>query len=188
MHTLRLAMPEDLPELRRLIGESVRQLSQGHYTHTQIESALRFVFGVDTQLIADGTYYVIEAHDGLAASGGWSRRQTLYGGDQFKHAEDPVLNPARDPARIRAFFVHPNWARRGLARALFERCLGAAHAEGFKQLELAATVPGEPLYIALGFRVVERYAAPMPDGTELPLARMIRPIGSPTPTSSDSLR
>jgi GNAT superfamily N-acetyltransferase len=176
---LRLATADDVPEIRRLIDASVRGLSPGYYTPEQIDSALRFVFGVDTQLIADATYYVVDTGGQIAAAGGWSKRRTLYGGDQFKAEADPLLDPAADAARIRAFFVHPNWTRRGLARLLFEECLRRANAAGFQQLELAATLPGVPLYAALGFSPVERYSATMPDGNELPLVRMTRPIERP---------
>lgn len=151
----------------------MRELSRGYYTTAQVESALRHVFGPDTQLIADGTYGVIPAPDGsLAAAGGWSRRRTLYGGDQMKGAEDPLLDPAREPARIRAFFVHPRWARQGLARRLFEHCAAEATAAGFRTMELMATLPGEPLYRALGFEPVESSEALLPDGVRLPLVRM----------------
>src|SRR5262245_21762149 len=123
MFQLRLATSADVPRLHELIERSVRELSVGYYTAAQIESSLRHVFGPDTQLIEDQTYFVIEGPAGeLVAAGGWSRRQTLYGGDQMKSAADPLLDPATQPARIRAFFVHPDWARRGLARQLFERC------------------------------------------------------------------
>ncbi len=174
---LRLATDDDVPALETLIESSVRSLSQGYYTPRQIESALRHVFGPDTRLIADGTYYVVASPAGeIAAAGGWSCRRTLYGGDQMKGAEDPLLDPAVEPARIRAFFVHPRWARRGLGRRLFERCCRDAAAAGFTRLELMATLPGEPLYRALGFVEVERLAAPMPDGEELPVVRMTRPL------------
>jgi GNAT superfamily N-acetyltransferase len=155
-------------------------LSVGYYTAEQAESALVHVFGPDTQLIADGTYYVAEAADGtLVASGGWSHRRTLFGGDQTKSGADPLLDPATEPARIRAFFVHPAWARRGLGRLLFERCLSAARADGFRELTLVATLPGVPLYEALGFVAGERFAVPMPDGVELPVVTMTRSIGEP---------
>jgi GNAT superfamily N-acetyltransferase len=166
----------DLPALRQLIDESVRGLSAGIYTSEQIESALRHVFGVDSQLIADETYYVIDGSAGLAAAGGWSRRATLYGGDQHKSSPDVPLDPATAPARIRAFFVHPAYARRGLARSLFDRCLVAARAAGFRSLELGATLPGVPLYVALGFTAWERVDATMPDGVVLPIVRMRRPV------------
>jgi GNAT superfamily N-acetyltransferase len=172
---LRLATPADVPALGALIDVSVRGLSTGFYTDSQIESALKNVFGPDTHLIADGTYYVIEA-GGLLAAGGWGRRQTLYGGDQARAADDPPLDPATEPARIRAFYVHPDHARRGLARRLFERCATGAAGAGFRSLELMATLPGERLYEALGFAAVERTAAVLPDGEALPLVRMIRAV------------
>src|ERR671932_2176071 len=123
---LRPATPADVPALHALIAASVRGLSPGFYTTAQIESALEHMFGVDSQLIADGTYYVLDTGTELVAAGGWSARRTLYGGDQWKEAEDPRLDPDTEPARIRAFFVHPAWARRGLARRLFAECTRAA--------------------------------------------------------------
>ena len=177
MPTLRHATHEDLPSLHRLIGASVRTLSRGYYTPSQIESGLRFVFGPDTQLIDDGTYFVIESEGVLAAAGGWSRRSTLYGGDQTKSGPDPLLDPVREPARIRAFFVSPDFARRGLARMLFERCALEAGRDGFTTLELMATLPGEPLYLALGFLPLERQAPVLPDGVALPMVRMRHELG-----------
>jgi len=181
MTMIRLAAMADLPALEQLITASVRGLSQGTYSPEQIEGGLRFIFGVDTQLIADGTYYVVVAEDGtLAAAGGWSRRRTLYGGDQMKGEEDPLLDPLSEPARIRAFFVHPDWARRGLARRLFERCTAEATTAGFRAMELMATLPGEPLYRALGFVPVEATEAVLPDGVRLPMVRMTRALAEPT--------
>ena len=181
MLSLRPATRADLPALEALIGRSVRGLSAGFYTAAQVESGLRYVFGPDTQLIDDGTYYVAEggAPGELAAAGGWSRRGTLYGGDHAKGGDDPLLDPARDPARVRAFFVDPAWARRGLGRLLLGRCVEAARAAGFRELTLVATLPGEPLYAALGFAVRERFAVRLPDGVELPVARMTRPVDPP---------
>jgi GNAT superfamily N-acetyltransferase len=174
---LRPATDADIPALRELIAASVRGLSVGYYTPQQAESALVHVFGPDTQLIADGTYYVVEAADGaLVAAGGWSRRRTLYGGDQTKSGADPLLDPVTEPARIRAFFVHPAWARRGLGRLLFDRCLGAAREAGFRELTLVATLPGVPLYTALGFVAGGSLAVAMPDGLELPVVAMSRSI------------
>jgi GNAT superfamily N-acetyltransferase len=175
MFHLRLATLTDVPPLRELIEQSVRGLSAGYYTAPQIESALRYVFGPDTQLIADQTYFIIENEsEELLAAGGWSRRKTLYGGDQMKSEADPLLDPAADAARIRAFFVHPAWARRGLARQLFDRCAADATRAGFRKLELMATLPGEPLYRALGFAEVERVADRLPDGQVIPVVRMSR--------------
>ena len=174
---MRLATDADVPALQQLIERSVRALSEGFYSAAQIDSALRYVFGADTLLIADRTYYVIPAADGsLMAAGGWSRRATLYGGDQMKGTADPLLDPATQPARIRAFFVHPAWARRGLARQLFERCAQDARAAGFHSLELMATLPGEPLYRALGFTELARLTTILPDGVGLPVVRMGRPL------------
>jgi GNAT superfamily N-acetyltransferase len=184
MPELRLATPADVPALRRLIEEAVRGSSAGHYTEPQVESALRHVFGPDSQLIADGTYYVMTDGAGeLVAAGGWGRRRTLHGGDQVKAADDPLLDPTVDRARIRAFFVHPAWARRGLARRLFERCAVDAHAAGFRALELMATLPGEPLYRALGFEPHERSVANLPDGQVLGIVRMTRPLTTPSVAS-----
>ena len=180
MPRYRLATPGDIPALRGLIEQSVRALSAPLYSGPQIESALRYVFGPDTQLIGDRTYYVIECDEGvLVAAGGWSRRRTLYGGDQMKGADDPLLDPNTEAARIRAFFVHPAWARRGLGRQLFERCAEDAAQAGFRNLELVATLPGEPLYRALGFVQLERTVATLPDGEMLPVVHMTRPLSAP---------
>lgn len=172
----RPAVMEDLPRLEQLIAASVRGLSTGFYSPEQVEAALDAVFGVDTQLIADGTYYVIDEDPAPAAVGGWSARRTLYGGDQTKHGDDPLLDPATDAARIRAFFVRPDRARRGLARALYDTCARAAHAAGFRRFELMATLPGIPLYSALGFSALEHVSLEMPAGVQLPLVRMTRDI------------
>ena len=175
MPTLRRATADDLPALRTLIADSVRALSSPFYTAPEIESGLRFVFGPDSALIADGTYWVLHEAGVLAAAGGWSRRRTLYGGDQAKaDAPDPQLDPAREPARIRAFFVAPDHARRGHGRALLEHCAREAAAEGFRALELMATLPGVPLYTALGFTTLEATASVLPDGVALRMVRMRR--------------
>ena len=173
---VRAARRDDISEVERLIERSVRALSVSYYDATQIESALRFMFGVDSQLVDDGTYHVVEADGVLAAAGGWSRRRTLFGGDQWKHGADEPLDPSREPARIRAFFVDPSWSRRGLGRSLFDACLRDARAAGFHELELMATLPGEPLYRALGFAADERIDLALPDGVFVPLVRMSRPI------------
>jgi GNAT superfamily N-acetyltransferase len=174
--TLRLARREDVPTLERLIERSVEKLGAAWYSSEQIASALRFMFGVDTQLIDDATYYVVEHDDGIVAAGGWSGRRTLFGGDQWKHEADLPLDPATEAARIRAFFVDPGFARRGLGRMLFDRCVAEARAAGFHRLELMATLPGEPLYRALGFAAGESTVLPLPDGVRVPLVRMSRLI------------
>lgn len=170
--TYRLARVEDVPALRELIDASVRSLSVGYYTEAQAEAALVHVFGVDTQLIEDGTYFLASDGAQIVGAGGWSKRMTLYGGDQTKGEADPLLDPGKDAARIRAFFVHPGWARRGIGRRLIEMCEEAAIGAGFGRMELASTMPGEPLYAALGYKVVERSEIPMPGGDVLAIARM----------------
>lgn len=174
---LRAAVTADIPAIRALIDASVRGLSVGLYSDAEIEESLLHVFGVDSQLIADGTYFVLDATGVLAASGGWSRRSTLYGGDQVKQGGvDPLLDPAHDAARIRAFYVAPQFARRGLARLLYAACEAAAVSAGFSRFQLGATLPGVPLYAALGFRQLERSDFVMPSGHRLPVIRMERAI------------
>jgi GNAT superfamily N-acetyltransferase len=176
MMTVRRATIADVPAINELIVTSVRQLSASYYTPAQIDAALTGVFGADTQLVADGTYFVIDAETGLAAAGGWSGRRTLFGGDQTKHGEDPRLDSDAEPARIRAFFVHPDHARRGLARRLYAECEHAALAAGFRRFELMATLPGEPLYVALGFTLIEQMVLPLPAGEEIRFVHMGRDI------------
>jgi predicted N-acetyltransferase YhbS len=173
---LRVATEEDRPALNALIDASVRGLSQGHYTPAQIESALVYVFGVDSQLIADGTYFVVE-HDGqIVGAGGWSKRKTLYGGDQSKADDDPLLDPAHDAAHIRAYYVHPDWARKGIGGRIMRACEAAARAAGFMRLDLGSTVQGEQFYRAMGYEVSERLEIAMPDGTALPYAEMTKTL------------
>lgn len=169
---LRLATRNDIQILEQLIQESVRQLSKGYYSENQIESALKYMFGIDTQLIDDGTYFVAQSADQIVGCGGWSKRQTLYGGDQFKESEDQLLDPKTDPARIRAFFVHPLWARRGIGSQIMKACEAAAATAGFVELELMATMPGEPFYKAFGYQAVERVEAPVSERGALPGVRM----------------
>jgi GNAT superfamily N-acetyltransferase len=177
---LRLAAPLDVPAVQSLINASVRALSIGYYTDAQIDEALVSIFGVDTQLLSDGTYFVIELGSVLAAAGGWSKRATLYGGDQTKGAIDPLLDPLLDAARIRAFFVAPEFARQGLARQLYNACEHAALHAGFRRFQLGATLPGVPLYHALGFTALEQIESPMRFGLSLPIVRMERAIGNTT--------
>jgi GNAT superfamily N-acetyltransferase len=146
----RPAAPADIPAIEQLISLSARGLSQGDYSDEQIDAALGSALGVDSQLISDRTYYVAEAAGALIACGGWSWRKTLFGSDQGDRQPEP-LDPASEAARIRAFFVHPDWARQGLGRALLELCEGEARAAGFKQAELMATLPGERLYRNSGY-------------------------------------
>jgi GNAT superfamily N-acetyltransferase len=172
MNRLRLAQPNDAADLDGLIARSARALSVGYYTPAQTEAAIRHVFGVDSQLIADRTYFVIEDDGPLVACGGWSRRRTLFGGDQAKSDVDPLLDPVTEPARIRAFFVDPRVARRGLGRQLMGECITAARTAGFGALELVSTLPGEPLYLATGFSVIERFALTLPGNVLVPVTKM----------------
>jgi GNAT superfamily N-acetyltransferase len=176
MRTIRIATAADVPALQALIPVSARALSKGFYSDAETESAIRHVFGPDSRLIADGTYFVAEEDGVLAGCGGWSRRRTLYGGDQTKSGEEPLLDPATEPAKVRAFFVHPDFARRGVGSRILEACLAAARAAGFRRVELAATLPGVPFYAARGFVARERLEAPMPDGRGLPIVRMERDL------------
>jgi N-acetylglutamate synthase-like GNAT family acetyltransferase len=169
---IRLATVADIPKLLELIPNSVRGLSQNFYTPAQIESAIKHVFGPDTRLIEDGTYFLVEEGSDLVGCGGWSRRATLYGGDQMKADVDPLLNPMSDPARIRAFFIHPAWARRGVGTAILNQCVAAARVAGFREMELVATLPGEQLYSKLGFKPIERLETTLPDGVEITFVRM----------------
>ena len=174
--TLRHALESDVLVLRALIERSARALSRDFYSPLQIEAAVRYVFGVDSALIADGTYFVAIDDAAIVGCGGWSRRGTLYGGDQRPMGAADWLDPARDAARIRAFFVAPEHARRGIGRLLYAACEAAARAAGFHRLELMATLPGVPLYSSLGFREVERVTDVLPDGTGVEFVRMERDV------------
>lgn len=175
---VRVATERDIPDISRLIPISVRGLSTDHYTDRQIESALNWIYAIDPQLVADGTYYVATTETQVVGCGGWSKRPALYRGDQ-SGGEDAILDPGRSPARIRAFYVHPSWARRGIGRQLMERCEAAARQAGFRRLDLASTVPGEPLYAAMGYEVTARSAAPMPNGESLPYTHMTKALEMP---------
>ena len=175
-YVLRLARHADVAALEVLIDDSVRGLGGAYYTAAEIDAGLRYVFGVDTQLVDDGTYFLVEQHGVAVACGGWSARRTLFGGDQHKSGPDTRLDPRVDAARIRAFFVHPDHARRGLGRRLYDACASAARIEGFSVFELMATLPGQPLYAALGFESLDPVAVPTPVGVPLPCVRMRRAI------------
>lgn len=152
MVSIRPALAAEIPTLEALIIASARSLSQGYYTQDETEAAIAHVFGVDSELVADGTYLVAEAADGILGCGGWSRRATLFGGDRFAGREPGLLDPARDAAKIRAFFVAPHAARRGVGAALLQACESAAAAAGFTRTELMATLPGEPFYASHGYQ------------------------------------
>ena len=170
--TTRLARSKDIPKLNQMIAQSVRGLSVGYYTPQQIESSIKYIFGVDTQLVIDGTYYIAEIDGQLAGCGGWSKRNTLYGGDQHKDIEDPLLDPKTDAARIRAFFVDPDFSRKGVGTHIINVCEAAAREAGFKRLELGATLPGVPLYKAMGYTVINESSTTLADGVLLEIVRM----------------
>ena len=174
--SIRLARNEDIPTIRALIESSVLGLQTADYSFEQLKHALKTVYGVDTRLIADGTYLVAESCDEsgttIVGCGGWSRRKTLYGGDQWVGREDSFLDPARDAAKIRAFFVHPEWARRGIGGIILEACEKAAYTAGFRRLEMGATLTGIPFYEAKGYIALEKQEVPMGEGLTLPIVRM----------------
>lgn len=176
---IRVAMAEDIPALQELIRLSVLELQAGDYTREQMLGALKTVFGVDSQLVADGTYLVAEAvplsagtEPEIAGCGGWSKRKTLYGADQWKGREDTLLDPKRDAAKIRAFFVHPAWARRGVGTLILEACENAAKAAGFSRFEMGATLTGAKLFGAKGYEVVRPMEVRLEGGGILPILHM----------------
>jgi GNAT superfamily N-acetyltransferase len=178
--SVRKAVAGDIPRLQEVIESSVRGLQAEHYSPAQIEGALRSVYGVDSHLIADGTYLVAEDTSNpdclIVACGGWSKRKTLYGGDQYAGREDSLLDPSRDAAKIRAFFVHPKWARRGIGSMILQACEDAARAAGYKRLEMGATLSGVAFYKAKGYVEVEHQAVPLGNGEALPIVKMTKEI------------
>jgi GNAT superfamily N-acetyltransferase len=175
----RLAVLEDAPRLSALIEASVRGLQAGDYSPLQIDQALGTWLGLDTQLIADGTYYAVEPMAdpaALVACGGWSRRKTPYGSDHRPGRDDSLLDPRTDAAKIRAFFVHPAWARQGIGSRILELCEEAARAEGFTRFEMGATLTGIPLYRRHGYVEHERVELPLANGETLPIVRMTKSI------------
>jgi N-acetylglutamate synthase-like GNAT family acetyltransferase len=191
---IRKAVAEDVPVLQRLIEASVRELQAEDYTVAQMEGALESVFGVDSQLIADGTYLIAEARNldatpavenaedrkipgsewVLAGCGGWSKRKTLYGSDRWTGREDTLLDPQRDAAKIRAFFIHPAWARRGVGSKMLEACEAAAREAGFTSYEMGATLTGAKLFGAKGYVAVENIEVPLKNGLTLLVIHMAK--------------
>jgi len=179
--SVRLAKQTDIPILHALIESSVRVLQANDYTPAQIEGALGTVLGLDTQLLADQTYFVAETTDTsgtktIVACGGWSKRKTLFGSDHAALREPDLLDPAADAAKIRAFFVHPDWARRGLGTLLLETCENAAKAAGFSRFEMGSTLTGVPLYKLRGYHVIKPIEVPLPNGESLPVVRMAKSV------------
>jgi GNAT superfamily N-acetyltransferase len=168
--THRLAEPSDVPALTDLMDAAIGALLKPYLSPEQI-AASRTIMGIDTQLIDDGTYFIIEADGRMAGSGGWSRRATMYGGDHSPGRRPALLDPATEPARIRAMYTHPACTRRGVGRLVMQLCEEAARAEGFRSAELVATLAGEPLYRASGFETIERFEDTR-GGAPVPLIRM----------------
>jgi len=175
---IRLATPADIPALKDVIPASARALSRGYYSEAQIEAAIRHVFGVDSQLIADQTYYVAVDDGAIVGCGGWSWRRTLYGGDQrpMGGGGGDILDPSCDAARVRAFFVVDSHARHGIGARILSTCEAAALDQGFSRVELMSTLPGVPFYSKLGFREVEHIIDTLPDGTRIEFVLMSRHI------------
>jgi GNAT superfamily N-acetyltransferase len=171
----RLATQKDLPELTALMDASIRRLVGAYLDAAHVEASFDFM-GVDTQLIEDGTYFVVESENRIVGCGGWSRRATLFGGDHTEGRDARMLDPATEPARVRAMYTHPDFARRGIGRLVLSLCQTAAAREGFRSLELVATAPGEQLYRACGFSVIERIDVPTTKSLTVPCARMAKRI------------
>jgi nitroimidazol reductase NimA-like FMN-containing flavoprotein (pyridoxamine 5'-phosphate oxidase superfamily)/GNAT superfamily N-acetyltransferase len=176
MWSVRLAREEDASAIEMLIRISARVLQSSHYSEAQIDGAIGSVFGVDHQLILDRTYFLAEHKGQIVGCGGWSKRRTLFGGDAMKTGMDIELDPKRDSARIRAFFVHPRWARRGIGRAILKRCEKAIQLAGFRSVELVATLTGVPFYVACRYSQGESFEVPLPNGLTLPVVRMIKQL------------
>lgn len=170
----RLAVTADVPALTALMDAAISELQRGFLDDAQIESS-RAIMGIDTQLIEDGTYFVVEIDGEIAGCGGWSRRATLYGSDHTPDRDSRLLDPAVDAARVRAMYTHPRFARRGVGRLVLSLCEQAAAREGFTRLELMSTLSGEPLYTAYGFEPVER-VVDSTGGAPVPIVRMLKPV------------
>ncbi|HTB98272.1 MAG TPA: GNAT family N-acetyltransferase [Terracidiphilus sp.] len=177
--TLRLATEDDTPALHALIEASVRGLQAGDYTPAQIEGALGTVLGLDTQLLRDRTYFIAEAADEsrqvrCAGCGGWSKRKTLFGADRAAVREPELLDPATDAAKVRAIFVHPDFARQGLGSLILATVEDAARTAGFQRFEMGSTLTGVPLYRLKGYVETERIAVPLGNGEVLPVVKMVK--------------
>jgi GNAT superfamily N-acetyltransferase len=179
--SIRLAREADIPALHALIEASVRGLQAEDYTPAQIEGALGTVLGLDTQLIRDQTYFIAEiipvnksAEPKLIACGGWSKRKTLFGADRGPGREPELLDPAKDAAKVRAIFVHPDFARRGLGSMILAHVEAAAMIAGFQRFEMGSTLTGVPLYRLKGYKELERIGVPLQNGQALPIVHMVK--------------
>lgn len=174
--TIRTATLDDIPALDVLIAESVRNLQQGDYSSEQIEGALGTVYGTDKQMIGDGTFFIVQDGERIVACGGWSQRKTAFGGDSSPVKDDSLLDPAREPAKIRSFYVHPAYARRGLGTLVLRMCETAAAAAGFTSFELTSTLTGVPLYRRHGYIEFQHLSLTLPNGLPYSAIRMRRNI------------
>jgi GNAT superfamily N-acetyltransferase len=172
--THRLARLDDMPALKALMDTAIGELQKGFLEPDQI-AASRAIMGLDSQLIEDGTYFVVESGGQIAGCGGWSRRNTLYGGDHSPGRNAVLLDPDTDAARVRAMYTNPAFARRGVGRLILNLCEAAAAAAGFKRVELAGTLSGEPLYRSCGYEPIERFEDDR-GGAPVPLVRMGKAI------------
>ncbi len=173
---LRVATPDDRAAIDALMAESAASHFPRFYDEPECASAVRYIAAVDPMLLEDGTYYVFDADGGIVACGGWSRRGKLYTGSGDAADDARLIDPATEPARVRAMFVHDDWARRGLGRRILEECESAARREGFRELALMSTLPGLPLYLSYGFEKLEDVDIPLPDGLAVAGATMTKPI------------
>jgi GNAT superfamily N-acetyltransferase len=173
---LRVATLDDAPRVEALMKQAVAGLFPRYYDERQSASAVRYVAEIDPALLQDGTYFVLESAAELVACGGWSRRERLYTGSGDSDGDDRTLDPATEPAKVRAMFVRPHWTRRGLGRRILEECEAAARREGFRELSLLATLPGVPLYLACGFEPLEQSEVALSDGVRLACVSMRKSI------------
>lgn len=176
MPTLRVATVADEAAVDALMKDSAAVLFPRFYNEREAASAVRYVAQVDPMLLADGTYFVLDADGEVVGCGGWSRRDRLYTGSGDAEGDARLLDPAREPARVRAMFVRADWTRRGLGRRILEECEAAARREGFRTLSLMATLPGVPLYLAYGFQPLEELDVTLPDGVRIACVSMEKPI------------
>ena len=171
----RLARRDDIGALGNVMDAAIRVLLRAHLSQEEIDASFA-IMGLDTLLIDDGTYFVVESEGRIAGCGGWSRRATLFGGDHSAGRDAALLDPAKDAARVRAMYTHPDFARRGIGRLVLSLCEAAAQREGFRRVELAATMAGLPLYAACGYREIERFLSGTPAGVRVPLVKMGREL------------